>query len=86
MQNGHHTMGGCYYIFSCFCYLSFHCPTKGITNITIQETKDKFKDKKVQFIDVRTPGEYRANHRPQFKNISLSELPKKVIRWTKTKR
>ena len=61
-------------------------PTKGITNITIQETKDKFKDKKVQFIDVRTPGEYRANHRPQFKNISLSDLPRKLIRWTKTKR
>lgn len=60
-------------------------PTKGVTNITIQETKDKFKDKKVQFIDVRTPEEYRGNHRPQFKNIPLSELPRKTNNLDKNK-
>ena len=49
-------------------------PVKGITNITVQEAKDKLKDHQVQFIDVRTPGEYKANHKKPFKNIPLSNL------------
>ncbi len=53
-------------------------PAKGITNISSQEAKDKFKDKNVQFIDVRTTGEYKANHRKPFKNIPLSNLSSKV--------
>lgn len=53
-------------------------PVKGITNITVQEAKDKFKDKTVQFIDVRTPGEYQSNHQRMFKNIPLFELSKKA--------
>ena len=60
-------------------------PKKGITNITVQEAKDKFKDKSVQFIDVRTPGEYKANHRPQFKNIPLSSLLSKIDKLDKDK-
>ena len=60
-------------------------PTKGITNITVQETKDKFKDKNVQFIDVRTPREYKTNHRPPFKNIPLSNLPGKLDKLDKNK-
>ena len=53
-------------------------PQKGITNITVQEAKDKFKDNSVQFIDVRTPGEYKANHRPPFENFPLSNLLSRV--------
>src|SRR5690625_6793578 len=49
-------------------------PVKGIAHISTQEAKDKFKDKNVQFIDVRTPGEYKANHRKPFQNIPLSNL------------
>ncbi|OZU89128.1 rhodanese [Virgibacillus indicus] len=49
-------------------------PAKGISNITTKEAKDKFKEKDVQFIDVRTPGEYKANHQKKFKNIPLSNL------------
>jgi len=49
-------------------------PSKGITNLTVREAKDKLKDKNVQFIDVRTPQEYKANHRKPFKNIPLSNL------------
>ncbi|MBU5466255.1 rhodanese-like domain-containing protein [Virgibacillus sp. MSJ-26] len=60
-------------------------PKKGITNITVQEAKDKFKDKSVQFIDVRTPGEYKANHRKPFKNIPLSNLPSQVDKLEKDK-
>ncbi|MEH7223656.1 rhodanese-like domain-containing protein [Bacillus sp. JJ1566] len=60
-------------------------PTKGITNITVQEAKDKFKDKSVQFIDVRTPGEYKANHRPPFKNMPLSNLRSTVDQLNKNK-
>ncbi|MGM8214606.1 rhodanese-like domain-containing protein [Bacillaceae bacterium W0354] len=47
---------------------------KGIENITTQEAKNKFKDKNIQFIDVRTPGEYKANHKKPFKNIPLQQL------------
>lgn len=53
-------------------------PVKGITNISVQEAKDKFEDSSVQFIDVRTPGEYKANHRKPFKNIPLSNLSSKA--------
>lgn len=60
-------------------------PAKGITNITVQEAKDKFKDHNVQFIDVRTPGEYKANHRKPFKNIPLSNLMSKVDKLNKEK-
>lgn len=49
-------------------------PGKGITNISTQEAKNKFQDKNTQFIDVRTPGEYKRNHRKPFKNIPLSTL------------
>lgn len=53
-------------------------PVKGITNITVQEAKDKFSDRTVQFIDVRTAGEFHTNHRPPFKNIPLHDLPNKM--------
>ena len=49
-------------------------PAKGINNISVQEAKDKFNSKDVQFIDVRTPGEYKANHRKPFRNIPLQSL------------
>ncbi|WP_156289466.1 rhodanese-like domain-containing protein [Oceanobacillus salinisoli] len=60
-------------------------PIKGITNITVQEAKNKFKDNHVQFIDVRTPGEYKVNHRKPFKNIPLSNLSSKVDTLDKEK-
>lgn len=60
-------------------------PVKGITNISVEQVKEKFSDKGVQFIDVRTPREYKANHRPQFINIPLSELPMKLNKLDKNK-
>jgi len=60
-------------------------PVKGITNISVQEVKDKLKDNQVQFIDVRTPGEYKANHKKPFKNIPLSNLASKTDSLDKEK-
>src|SRR5690625_2559769 len=54
--------------------VKFFLPAKGVANIKAQEAKDKFKEKDVQFIDVRTPGEYKKNHHKQFKNIPLNNL------------
>jgi rhodanese-related sulfurtransferase len=66
-------------------FVSRFMPVKGIENITVQEAKDKFKETSVQFIDVRTPGEYKANHRKPFKNIPLSNLASKVDTLDKEK-
>ncbi|GGA72096.1 rhodanese-like domain-containing protein [Ornithinibacillus halotolerans] len=60
-------------------------PVKGITNISVQEAKDKFKDTTIQFIDVRTPGEYKGNHRKPFKNIPLNNLASKTNKLDKEK-
>ncbi|WP_033829713.1 rhodanese-like domain-containing protein [Bacillus andreraoultii] len=58
---------------------------RGITNITVEQAKNKFQDRNVQFIDVRTPSEYKSNHRPQFKNIPLSDLPGRTSKLDKNK-
>ena len=60
-------------------------PVKGINNITSQEAKAKFKDKNVQFIDVRTPGEYKGNHKKPFKNVPLYELANRTNELKKDK-
>lgn len=60
-------------------------PVKGVENITASEAKKKIKDKNVQFIDVRTPGEYAAYHRKPFVNIPLSHLAREVDRLDKEK-
>ncbi|MEN1967236.1 rhodanese-like domain-containing protein [Lentibacillus sp. N15] len=49
-------------------------PVKGVSQMTVADVKNKLKDTNVQFIDVRTPQEYRSNHRKPFKNIPLSQL------------
>ncbi|MCD2138002.1 rhodanese-like domain-containing protein [Salinicoccus halitifaciens] len=60
-------------------------PAKGINNISVHDAKDKFNDKDVQFIDVRTPGEYKVNHRKPFRNIPLQSLSGKVDKLDKDK-
>lgn len=60
-------------------------PVKGISNISTHEAKNKMNDKDVQFIDVRTPGEYKANHRKPFKNIPLPKLPQQTEKLDKNK-
>ncbi|RBW68643.1 rhodanese-like domain-containing protein [Bacillus taeanensis] len=60
-------------------------PTKGIRQITTKELKNELKDNNKQFIDVRTPGEYKGNHIKNFKNIPLHELSKKANELSKEK-
>lgn len=55
-------------------------PAKGVSSISTGELKNILNDGNKVFVDVRTPGEYKANHIRQFKNIPLgsdfSKLPK----------
>lgn len=55
-------------------------PAKGTKNISAAELKNILNDKDKVFIDVRTPGEYKARNIKQFKNMPLgtdySKLPK----------
>ncbi|WP_426350814.1 rhodanese-like domain-containing protein [Alloiococcus sp. CFN-8] len=51
---------------------------KGIKQIIISELKEELKNKNNQFIDVRTPGEFKQSSIKSFKNIPLNELPNKV--------
>jgi len=60
-------------------------PTKGVTSITTADLKGILKDKSKQFIDVRTPGEYKGRHISQFKNIPLNTLKTKLDGLDKTK-
>jgi rhodanese-related sulfurtransferase len=50
-------------------------PSKGIKSISTDELKPELKKAGKQFIDVRTPAEYKANRIKEFKNIPLNELP-----------
>lgn len=60
-------------------------PTKGVRQITIAELKKELQDKGKQFIDVRTPGEYKGNHIRNFKNIPLHQLSQKANQLSKDK-
>ncbi|MFZ7945043.1 MULTISPECIES: rhodanese-like domain-containing protein [Bacillaceae] len=52
-------------------------PIKGVTNISTADLKRVLNDKNKQFVDVRTPGEYKGNHIRGFKNIPLQQLAQK---------
>ncbi|MFD2655853.1 rhodanese-like domain-containing protein [Gracilibacillus thailandensis] len=53
-------------------------PMKGIKNMTTAELRKQLKDKDKQFIDVRTPREFKGNHISNFKNLPLHELSEKA--------
>ncbi|WML39817.1 rhodanese-like domain-containing protein [Neobacillus sp. OS1-2] len=53
-------------------------PTKGVTNISTTNLKTLLNDKNKQFVDVRTPGEFKGNHIRGFKNIPLQQLSMKA--------
>ncbi|GAB3047192.1 rhodanese-like domain-containing protein [Virgibacillus ainsalahensis] len=65
--------------------VNFFLSTKGVSNITAKEAKDKFAEKDVQFVDVRTPGEYKANHQKKFANVPLAHLSKRTGELDKNK-
>ena len=60
-------------------------PTKGVRQISVAELKQELQDKNKQFVDVRTPGEYKGNHIRNFKNIPLHELSQKANELSKEK-
>ncbi|MGG4341918.1 rhodanese-like domain-containing protein [Paenibacillus lautus] len=49
-------------------------PTKGVRQITASQLKHELKDTNKQFIDVRTPSEFKGNHIRGFRNIPLDQL------------
>lgn len=60
-------------------------PAKGIRNVSTSELKTELKNKDKQFIDVRTPIEFKGNHIKEFKNIPIYNLPKKASELSKDK-
>ncbi len=53
-------------------------PVKGVRNISTTDVQKILSNKQLQFVDVRTPEEFRGNHIKGFKNIPLHELAKKA--------
>ena len=60
-------------------------PAKGVKTISTDELKPELKKKGIQFIDVRTPAEFKANRIKEFKNIPLNELPARTGELDKSK-
>lgn len=49
-------------------------PAKGVMHISTDDLKKMLRNSKYQFVDVRTPMEFQANHINGFKNIPLHQL------------
>ncbi|GHH96641.1 rhodanese-like domain-containing protein [Neobacillus kokaensis] len=60
-------------------------PVKGVRQISTTELKNELKDKNKQFVDVRTPGEFKGNHIGGFKNIPVHQLAQKSNELSKDK-
>lgn len=60
-------------------------PAKGVKTISTDKLKPELKKKGIQFIDVRTPPEFKANRIKEFKNIPLNELPGRIGELDKNK-
>ncbi|GGJ73687.1 rhodanese-related sulfurtransferase [Anoxybacillus voinovskiensis] len=60
-------------------------PAKGVRTITTAQLKKELGKKDVQYIDVRTPMEFRAHHIRGFRNIPLHELKQRAHELTKEK-
>ncbi|KIL49244.1 rhodanese-like domain-containing protein [Jeotgalibacillus soli] len=67
-----------------FLYRRF-MPVKGIDNISTTELKSELNKKDKQFIDVRTPGEFRGRSIKGFKNIPLHELKQRANELSRDK-
>ena len=60
-------------------------PSKGVKSVSTEELKGMLKDKTKQFIDVRTPAEYKGRHINEFKNVPLNLLKSKLDKLDKNK-
>jgi len=59
-------------------------PAKGVRSVSTEDLKEMLKNKSVQFIDVRTPGEYKGRHIKEFKNIPLNTLKSQLSSFDKS--
>lgn len=66
-----------------FIFIRTMLPTKGVRNISTAQLKEELKDKNKQFVDVRTPGEYKGNHIRGFQNIPLQQFNQKMDKLSK---
>jgi rhodanese-related sulfurtransferase len=60
-------------------------PAKGVKTVSTTDLKGMLNDKSKQFVDVRTPGEYKGRKISQFQNIPLDQLNSKLDKLDKTK-
>ena len=58
---------------------------QGVKQITTADLKSELKNKDIQFIDVRTPYEFRTKHIKGFKNFPLTNLPRLTNQLSKDK-
>ncbi|MGF3103131.1 rhodanese-like domain-containing protein [Rossellomorea sp. DUT-2] len=68
-----------------YLYVMMKKPGKNIKQISTNELKSLFGNTDKQFIDVRTPGEFRHNHIRHFKNVPLQSLQQHVHKLSKDK-
>lgn len=60
-------------------------PVKGVRSITTIQLKNELGDKNKQYIDVRTPMEFKGRSIKGFKNIPLDQLSNKAANLSKEK-
>lgn len=72
-------------IIAYFVISRFTAPAKGIKTMSTDELKAELGKKDKQYVDVRTPAEFKANHIKGFKNIPLNDLPKRLDELSKNK-
>lgn len=60
-------------------------PTKGVQTVSTAEVKKLLTDRTKQFIDVRTPAEFKGHHIQEFRNIPLNMLKSQLKSLDKTK-
>lgn len=53
-------------------------PAKGVRQLSTADLNGELSNKEKQFVDVRTPVEFKANHIKGFKNIPLHQLSEKA--------
>lgn len=61
-------------------------PARGVAQITTSELREQLNDKNIQFIDVRTVGEYSSGHIQGFVNIPLKQIREQADSLSKDKK
>ncbi|WP_147802599.1 rhodanese-like domain-containing protein [Alkalicoccus halolimnae] len=57
--------------------------SRGINSISTEELKGKLEERRSQYVDVRTPAEFKNNHIRPFKNLPLHQLGSKSEKLSK---